>query len=281
MPTLNIAEESIASTGIISIETVVTVSDTTAASFEYVATTVDILSTSFHSTLEPSHTYQSTNVPVMTSFETNDIHVNTKSYLSSSALFYLSTDIPGLSSESDYDINVTSINTYIPSTVIATADTSSLTLNNLLIMGSQATMNTTEVITLSSKMFSITSLSPSFFLQSPVVPQSTVRLQSILGPSSPELTSSTVQDIQSFSSSINIYPTTPDGKGNNEKATSQIQSALSSPELIASSIQYPQSASSSIGTYPTTPNGNNEQTTSPIQSTFSENFFLFLHQLQG
>jgi hypothetical protein len=42
IPTLNIAEESIASTDIISIETVVTVSDTTAASFEYVATTVDI-----------------------------------------------------------------------------------------------------------------------------------------------------------------------------------------------------------------------------------------------
>jgi hypothetical protein len=72
IPTLNIAEESIASTNIISIETVVTVSDTTAASFEYVATTVDILSTSFDSTLEPSHTYQSTNVPVMTAFETND-----------------------------------------------------------------------------------------------------------------------------------------------------------------------------------------------------------------
>jgi hypothetical protein len=54
-------------------------------------------------------------------------------------------------------------------------------------------------------MFSITSLSPCFFLQSSVVPQSTVRL-SILGPSSPELTSSTVQDIQSVSSSINIYP---------------------------------------------------------------------------
>ena len=114
IPTLNIAEESIASTDIISIETVVTVSDTTAASFEYVATTVDILSTSFDSTLEPSHTFQSTNVPVMTSFEANDIHVDTKSYMSSSALFYLSTDIPGLSSESDYDINVTSINTYIP-----------------------------------------------------------------------------------------------------------------------------------------------------------------------
>jgi hypothetical protein len=137
----------------------VTVSDTAAASFEYVATTVDILSTSFDSTLEPSPTYQSTNVFVMTSFETNDIHVDTKSYMSSSALFYLSTDIPRLSSESDYDIHVTSINTYIPSMVIASADTSSLTLNNLLIMGSQATMNTTEVITLSSKMFTITSFS--------------------------------------------------------------------------------------------------------------------------
>jgi hypothetical protein len=87
IPTLNIAEESIASTDIISIETVVTVSDTTAASFEYVATTVDILSTSFDSTLEPSHTYQSTNVHVMTSFKTNDIHVDTKSYMSSSRCF--------------------------------------------------------------------------------------------------------------------------------------------------------------------------------------------------
>jgi hypothetical protein len=284
IPTLNIAEESIASTDIISIETVVTVSDTTAASFEYVATTVDILSTSFDSTLEPSHTFQSTNVPVMTSFEANDIHVDTKSYMSSSALFYLSTDIPGLSSESDYGINVTSVNTYIPSMVIvvsASADTSSLTSNNLSLMGYQATMNTTEVIPLSSKMLSVTSLSPSFVLQSSVFSQSTVRLQSILGPSSPELTSSTVQDIQSVSSSINIYPTTPDGNGNNEKATSQIQSALSSPELIASSVQYPQSVSSSIGTYPTTPNGNNEQTTSPIQSTCSENFIIISASVAG
>jgi hypothetical protein len=96
-------------------------------------------------------------------------------------------ELPGLSPELDYDINVTSINTYIPSTVIASADTSSLTLNNLLIMGSQTTMNTTEVITLSSKMFSITS-----FLQSSVVPQSTVRLQSMLGPYSPELTLSNI-----------------------------------------------------------------------------------------
>jgi hypothetical protein len=141
-------------------------------------------------------------------------------------------------------------------------------------MGSQAPMNTTEVITLSSKMFSKTSLSPSFFHQSSVVPQSTVRLQSILGPSSPELTSSTVQDIQSVSSSINIYPTTPDGNGNNEKVTSQI-------EFIASSFQYPQSVSSSIGTYPTTPNRNNEQTTSPIQSTFSENFIIISASVAG
>jgi hypothetical protein len=271
MSTLNIAEES-------------TVSDITAASFEYVATTVDILSTSFDSTLEPSPTYQSTNVPVMTSFETNDIHIDTKYYISSSALFYLRTDIPGLSSDSDYDINVTSVNTYIPSMVIvvsASADISSLTSNNLSIMGYQATMNTTEVIPLSSKMLSVTSLSPSFVLQSSVFSQSTVRLQSILGPSSPELTSSTVQDIQSVSSSINIYPTTPDGNGNNEKGTSQIQSALSSPELIASSVQYPQSVSSSIGTYPTTPNGNNEQTTSPIQSTCSENFIIISASVAG
>jgi hypothetical protein len=53
------------------------------------------------------------------------------------------------------------------------------------------------------------------------------------------------------------------------KVTSQIQSALSSPELIASSVQYPHSVSSGIRTYPTTPNGNNEQTTSPIQSTLA------------
>jgi hypothetical protein len=138
--------------------------------------------------------------------------------MSSSALFYLSTDIPGVSSESDYDINVTSVNKYIPSTVIvvsASTDTSPLTSNNLSLMGSQTTMNTTEVITLRSKMLSITSLSPGFVLQSSDLSQSTVRLQSIVGPSSPELTSSTVQDIQSVSSSINTYPTTPDG--NNEK----------------------------------------------------------------
>jgi hypothetical protein len=223
MPTFNIAEESIASTDIISIETVVTVSDTTVASFEYVTTTVDNLSTSFDSTLEPSHAYQSTNVPVVTSFETNDIHVDTKSYMSSSELFYLSTDIPGLSSESYYAINVTSVNTYIPSTVMvvsASTDTSSLTSNNLSIIGSQAIMNTTEVITLSSKMLSITYLSPSFVLQSSVFSQSTVRIQSILGPSS-------------------------------------------------------------IGTYPTTPNGNNEQTTSPIQSTFSENFIIISASVAG
>ena len=57
-----------------------------AASFEYV-TTVDILSTSYDSILEPFHTYQSTNVPVMTSFETNDMHVDTKSYMSSSGTY--------------------------------------------------------------------------------------------------------------------------------------------------------------------------------------------------
>ena len=142
-----------------------------AASFEYVTTTVDILSTSFDSILKPSHTYQSTHVPVMTSFETNAMHVDTKSYMSSSALFYLSTDIPGLSSESNNDMNVTSVNTYIPSTVIvvsASIDISSLTSNNLSIMGSQTTMNTTEVIALSSKTLSVTSLSPSFVLQSSV-----------------------------------------------------------------------------------------------------------------
>jgi hypothetical protein len=33
---------------------------------------------------------------------------------------------------------------------------------------------------------------------------------------------------------------------------------------------------SSSGTYPTTPNGNNEQTTSPIQSKFSEKNFIII-----
>jgi hypothetical protein len=73
----------------------------------------------------------------MTSIETNDIHLDTKYYMSSSALFYLSTDIPRMSSESDYDINVTSVNTYIPSTVMvvsAATDTSPLTPSNLSIM---------------------------------------------------------------------------------------------------------------------------------------------------
>jgi len=54
MPSLNIAEESRASTDIISIETVVTVRNTTAVSF--VTTTADILSTSFDFTLELSRT---------------------------------------------------------------------------------------------------------------------------------------------------------------------------------------------------------------------------------
>ena len=85
MPSLNIAEESRASTDIISIETVVTVSDTTAVSF--VTTTADILLTSFDFTLEPYITLQSTNVSLMTSIETNDIHVDTKSYMSSFVLF--------------------------------------------------------------------------------------------------------------------------------------------------------------------------------------------------
>ena len=131
-PSLNIAEESRASTDKISIETVVTISVTTAVSF--VTTTTDILSTSFDFTLELSRTFQSTNVPVMTSIETNEVHLDTNSYMSSSALFYLSTDIPGMSSESDNDINVTSVNTYIPSTVMvvsASTDTSPLTPSNL------------------------------------------------------------------------------------------------------------------------------------------------------
>ena len=116
MPSLDIAEKSRASTDIISIETVATVSETTAVSF--VTTTADILSASFDFTLELSRTFQSTNVPIITSIKTNDIHLDTNSYMSSSALFYLSTDIPGLSPESENDIHVTSVYTYIPSTVM-------------------------------------------------------------------------------------------------------------------------------------------------------------------
>ena len=85
MPSLNIAEEARASTDKISIETVVPVSDITAVSF--VTTTADISSTSFDFTLELSRTFQSTNAPVMTSIETNDIHLDTKSYMSSSRCF--------------------------------------------------------------------------------------------------------------------------------------------------------------------------------------------------
>jgi hypothetical protein len=98
-------------------------------------------------------------------------------------------------------------------------------------------------------------------------------------PSSPELTPNTVQGIQSVSSSISTYPTTPNG--NNEKATSPIESGFSSPELISSSVQDIQSVSSSIGTYPTTPNGNNEQVTTPNQSAFSENFFIISASVAG
>ena len=219
MPSLNIAEKSRASTDIISIETVATVSETTAVSF--VTTTADILSTS--------------NVPIMTSIETNDIHLDTNSYMSSSALFYLSTDIPGLPSESENDINVTSVYTYIPSTVMvvsASADTSPLTPSNLSIMNSQTTINTTEAMTLSYNMISITSLSPSFVLQLSVFSQSTVRLQSILDPSSSDLISSSVQDLQSVSSSIDTYRTTPNG--NNEQMTTPIQSAFSENFIIIS-----------------------------------------------
>jgi hypothetical protein len=85
----------------------------------------------------------------MTSIETNNIHLDTNSYMSSSALFYLSTDIPGMSSESDNDINVTSVNKYIPSTVMvvsASTDTSPLTPSILSIMSSQKTMNTTGTL---------------------------------------------------------------------------------------------------------------------------------------
>ena len=171
----------------------------------------------------------------MTSIETNDIHLDTKSYMSSSALFYLSTDIPGMSSESDYDINVTSVNTYVHSTVMvvsASTDTSPLTPSNLSIMGSQTTMNTTESMTLKFNMLSITSLSQSFVLQLSVFSQSTVRPQSIFDPSSSDLISSSVQDLQSVSSSIHTYLTTPNG--NNEQVTTPIQSAFSETFIIIS-----------------------------------------------
>ena len=158
---LNIAEGSRASTDIISIETVVTVRNTTAVSF---VTTADILSTSFDFTLELSRTFQSTNVPVMTSIETNDIHLDTNSYMWSSALFYLSTDIPGMSSESDYAINVKS------------------------------------------------------------------QIQSAF--SSPELISSSLQDLQSVSSSIGTYLTTP--HGNYKQVTTPIQRAFSENFIIIS-----------------------------------------------
>ena len=130
--------------------------------------------------------------------------------------------------ESDNDIHVTSVNTYIPSTLMvvsATAHTSPLIPSNLSIMSSQTTTNTTEVMTSSYNMLSITSLSPGFDLQSSVFSQSTVRLQSILDRSSPELISSSVQDLKSVSSSISTYPTLPNG--NSEKTTSQIQNAFS------------------------------------------------------
>jgi hypothetical protein len=102
-------------------------------------------------------------------------------------------------------------------------------------------------MTLSSNMLSIISLSPSFVLQSYVFSQSTVRLQSILNPSSSDLISSSGQDLRSVSSSISTHPTTP--TKNSEKAISQFQSAFSSPELISSSVQDLQSVSSRIDTY--------------------------------
>jgi hypothetical protein len=185
--------------------------------------------------------------------------------MSSSVLFYLSSDIPEISSESDYAMNVTSVNTYIPYTVMivsASTDTSPLIPSNLSIIGSQTTMNTTESMPLKSNMLSITSLSPSFVLRLPLFSQYTVRPQLIVDPSSSDLTSSSVQDLRNVFSSINTHPTTPNG--NYEKATSQIQSAFSSPELISSSFQDFQSVCSSIGTYLTTPNGNNEQVKTPI-----------------
>ena len=109
--------------------------------------------------------------------------------------------------------------------------------------------------------------------------QSTVRLQSILDPSSSDLISSSVQDHRSVSSSISTHPTAPNG--NSEKAKSQIQSAFSSPELITRSVQDLQSISSGIDTYLTTPNGNNEQVTTPIQSAFSENFIIISASAAG
>ena len=156
-------------------------------------------------------------------------------YMSSSVLFYLSTDIPGMSSESNYAINVTSVNTYIPSTVMvvsASADTSLLTPSNLSIMGSKTTLNKTKAMTLSYNVLSITSLSPSFVLQSSVFSQSTVRLQSILDPSSSDLISSSVQDLRSLSSSIDTYLTTPNG--NYEQEITPIQSAFFENFIIIS-----------------------------------------------
>ena len=210
----------------------------------------------------------------MTSIETNDTHLDTTYYVSSSTLFYLSTDIPGMSSESDYAINVTSVNTYIHHTVMvvsASADTSPLSPSNLSIMGSQTTMNTTEAMTLKSNILSITSLSPSFVLQLSVFSQSTVRFQSMLYPSSSDLISSSVQDLWSVSYSISTHPTTPNE--NYEKATSQIQSAFSSPELISSRVQDLQRVSPSMDTYHTTQNRNNEQ----VNNTNSKRIFRKLY----
>ena len=99
-------------------------------------------------------------------------------------------------------------------------------------MSSRTTINTTEAMTLSYNMISITSLSPSFVLQLSVFSQSTVRLQSILDPSSSDLISSSVQDLQSVSSSIDTYRTTPNG--NNEQVTTPIQSAFSENFIIIS-----------------------------------------------
>jgi hypothetical protein len=53
-----------------------------------------------------------------------------------------------------------------------------------------------------------------------------------LDPFSPDLTSSSVQDLQSVSSSICTYPTTPNG--NNEQVTTPIQSAFSENFIIIS-----------------------------------------------
>jgi hypothetical protein len=112
------------------------------------------------------------------------------------------------------------------SAVVVTNDTAVVSLS------CQKTMNTIDTMTLKSNMLSITSLSPSFVLQISVFSLSTVRLQSILDPSSSDLISNSVQDFRSVSSSIDTYATTPNGY--NEQVTSQIQSPFCENFIIIS-----------------------------------------------